>query len=80
MFTFIFNLYSRMSKDLSVGDLGDDNFISILVVKNITNLSHTKGHKTTMNDFGSNNLVPHIHVLYLNVGSKWMKIQAWGPT
>jgi hypothetical protein len=32
-----------------------------------------------MNDFGSNNLVPHVHVLYLNVGTKWMKNQAWGP-
>jgi hypothetical protein len=38
-----------------------------------------KGHKPTMNDFGSNNLVPHVHVLYLNVGTKWMKNQAWGP-
>ena len=26
-----------------------------------------------MNDFGSNNLVPHVHVVYLNVGTKWMK-------
>ena len=26
-----------------------------------------------MNDFGSNKLVPHVHVLYLNVGTKWMK-------
>ena len=47
-----------MSKDLSVGDLGDDNFISILVVKNITKVSHMKGYTPAMNDFGSNNLVP----------------------
>ena len=31
MFTFIFNLYSRMSKGLSVGDLVDDDFVNILV-------------------------------------------------
>jgi hypothetical protein len=32
-----------------------------------------------MNNFGSNNLVPYVHVLYLNVGTKWTKNQAWGP-
>jgi flagellar biogenesis protein FliO len=49
------------------------------LVKNITKVSHMKVHKQTMNDFGSNNLVPHVHVLYLNVGTKWTKNQAWGP-
>ena len=27
-----------------------------------------------------NNLVQHVHVLYFNVGTKWMKNHAWGPT
>ena len=77
---FLSILYSTMSKDLSVGDLVDDDFISILVGKKChINLWHTTGHKPTMNDFGSNKLVPHVHVLYLNVGTKWTKNQAWGP-
>ena len=49
------------------------------MVKNVTKMSLVKGHKPTMNDFGSNNLVPHVHALYLNLGTKWMKNQAWRP-
>ena len=36
-----------------------------------------KGHKPTMNDFGSNNLVLHVHVLYLNIGTQWRENEAW---
>jgi hypothetical protein len=43
------------------------------MVKNVTKVSHMKGDKPTMNGFGSNNLVPHVHALYLNIGTKWMK-------
>ena len=32
-----------------------------------------------MNNLGSNNLVPHVHVLYLNVRTKWKKNQVQGP-
>jgi hypothetical protein len=34
-----------------------------------------KGDKPTMNDFGSNSMVTHVRVLYLNVGMKWKKNQ-----
>jgi hypothetical protein len=49
-------------------------------VKNVTKVSHMKGHKPTMNDFGSNDLVPHVHALYLNVDAKWTKTKLGGPT
>jgi hypothetical protein len=31
------------------------------IVKSITKVSHMKGNKQSMNDFGSNNLVPCVH-------------------
>jgi hypothetical protein len=37
-----------------------------------------KGDKPTMNNLGSNNLVSHVHVLYLNVRPTWKKNQVWG--
>lgn len=33
-----------------------------------------KGIKQSMNDFGSGNLVSHVHVLYLSVGTSARKI------
>jgi hypothetical protein len=38
-----------------------------------------KGNKQSMNDFGSNNLVPQVHVLYLNADTKRKKKQVCGP-
>jgi hypothetical protein len=42
-------------------------------------MSLFEANEHNMNDFCSNNLVPHVHVLYLNVSTKWMNNQAWGP-
>jgi len=38
-----------------------------------------KEDKKSMSDFGSNNLVPHIHVLFLNVDTKWKKNHVGRP-
>jgi hypothetical protein len=48
----------------------DDDFIDILDGQKRHKMSHMKGHKPTMNDFGSNNLVLCVHALYLNVGTE----------
>jgi hypothetical protein len=52
-------------------------FSTFWLVKNVTKVLHMKWHKSTMNDFGLN--VSHVHIHYLNGGTKWTKNQAWGP-
>lgn len=46
------------------------------IVKTINKVSPLEGNEHNMNDFGSNDLIPHVHGLYLNVDTKWMKNQA----
>ena len=51
----------------------DGHSVRVLDNKNITKVSQMKGDSQTMSDFGSNNLVAHVHVLYLNVGQNGTK-------
>ena len=48
----------------------DGNFIMFYVVKTVNKVSPLEENEHNTNDIGSNNLVPHVHVLYLNVDTK----------
>jgi hypothetical protein len=49
------------------------------IVKTVNKMSPLEWNEHNMVEFCSNNLVPHVHDLYLNVGTKWTRNQAWNP-
>jgi len=71
---------SWSSLALSLGLLLTTILSWFYIVKIVNKVSPFEGNEHNMVEFCSNNLIPHVHVLYLNVGTKWMKNNLGGPT
>ena len=72
--------WSWSSLALSMGLLLTIILSWFYIVKIVNKVSPFEGNEHNMVEFCSNNLIPHGHVLYLNVGTKWMKNNLGGPT